>query len=64
MVTAKTTDHREAKLNILWVIGTLVTKPEPTEKLVSFTGVCIRAYGWAPVAPLSGAAQVDFATIS
>src|SRR5258708_6283237 len=36
VVTAKTTLLTAAVTTILWLIGTFVTKPEPTEKLVSF----------------------------
>ena len=53
VVTAKTTLITAGVTTVLWVIGTLVTKPEPTEKLVSFyRRVHPSVYGWGPVAKL------------
>ncbi len=53
VVTAKTTLITAAVTTILWLIGTFVTKPEPTEKLISFyRRVHPSIYGWQPVAQL------------
>jgi len=53
VVTAKTTLITAGVTTVLWVIGTLVTRPEPTEKLVSFyRRVHPSVYGWGPVAKL------------
>ena len=65
VVVAKTTLITAGATTILWLIGTLVTKPEPTEKLLSFyRRVHPSVYGWAPIAKLCPEmAQVrDFAT--
>jgi len=53
VVTAKTTLLTAAITTILWIAGTLVTKPEPQEKLVSFyRRVHPSIYGWRPIAKL------------
>src|SRR5689334_2638966 len=65
VVVAKTTLITAGVTTVLWLIGTLVTKPEPTEKLVAFyKRVHPSAYGWGPIAKLCPEmAQVrDFAT--
>jgi Na+/proline symporter len=53
VVVAKTTLITAGVTTVLWVIGTLVTKPEPTEKLVAFyRRVHPSVYGWGPIAKL------------
>src|SRR5438034_2878711 len=53
VVTAKTTLLTAAITTILWLAGTFLTKPEPTEKLVSFyRRVHPSIYGWQPIAKL------------
>jgi hypothetical protein len=53
VVTAKTTLLTAAITTILWLIGTFATKPEPTEKLVSFyRRVHPSVYGWQAIAKL------------
>ena len=53
VVTAKTTLITAGVTTILWLIGTLITKPEPPEKLISFyRRVHPSIYGWRPIAKL------------
>ena len=53
VVTAKTTLITAGVTTVLWLLGTLLTKPEPTEKLVAFyRRVHPSAYGWQPIAKL------------
>jgi len=65
VVVAKTTLITAGVTTVLWLGGTLLTKPEPTEKLVAFyKRVHPSVYGWEPIAKLCPEmAQVrDFAT--
>jgi Na+/proline symporter len=65
VVVAKTTLITAGVTTVLWLTGTLLTKPEPTEKLVAFyKRVHPSVYGWEPIAKLCPEmAQVrDFAT--
>ena len=65
VVVAKTTLITAGVTTILWLMGTLLTKPEPTEKLVVFyKRVHPSVYGWQPIARLCPEmAQVrDFVT--
>jgi len=53
VVVAKTTLITAGVTTVLWLVGTLLTKPEPTEKLVAFyRRVHPSAYGWEPIAKL------------
>ena len=53
VITAKTTLITAGVTTIAWIVGTFVTKPEPTEKLVSFyRRVHPSIYGWKPIAKL------------
>src|SRR6266478_7202390 len=53
VVTAKATLITAGVTTIAWIIGTFATKPEPTEKLVSFyRRVHPSIYGWQPIAKL------------
>lgn len=53
VVFAKVTLITAGVTTIAWVVGTFITKPEPTEKLVSFyRRVHPSAYGWQPIARL------------
>src|SRR6201993_4343098 len=53
VVTAKTTLITAGVTTVAWIIGTFVTKPEPTDKLVSFyRRVHPSIYGWQPIAKL------------
>jgi Na+/proline symporter len=53
VVTAKTTLITAAVTTVLWLVGTVVTKPEPAEKLVAFyRRVHPSVYGWQPIAKM------------
>src|SRR5437870_5362224 len=53
VVTAKATLITAGVTTIAWIVGTFATKPEPTEKLVSFyRRVHPSIYGWQPIAKL------------
>src|SRR5262249_61679871 len=65
VVVAKTTLITAGVTTVLWLVGTLVTKPEPTEKLVAFyPRVHPSVYGRGPPAeafpgPAPGGGFVD-----
>ena len=53
VVTAKATLITAGVTTIAWIVGTFATKPEPTEKLLSFyRRVHPSIYGWQPIAKL------------
>jgi len=53
VVTAKTTLITAGVTTIAWILATIFTRPEPTEKLVAFyRRVHPSVYGWRPIAKL------------
>jgi Na+/proline symporter len=53
VVVAKITLITAAITTVAWIIGTFVTKPEPTEKLTAFyRRVHPSIYGWKPIAKI------------